>query len=102
MLLLEGVHELVELWTGADDLPPALVFASPFYLRFVGERPLLVVVTRGGSSVSREELLAFLAPRVPDWWLPDDVAFVSEIPHTSTGKISKRELRERYARHYVG
>jgi fatty-acyl-CoA synthase len=48
--------------------------------------------------VTREELLAFLAPRLARWWLPDDVVFVDEIPHTATGKIAKRELRERFAK----
>jgi fatty-acyl-CoA synthase len=61
------------------------------------ERPLLIAVRRAGSPVTREELLAFLAPKLARWWLPDDVVFVEEIPHTATGKIQKRELRERFA-----
>jgi fatty-acyl-CoA synthase len=63
------------------------------------ERPLLVVVPRDGAQVSREDLLAFLAGRVAKWWLPDDVVFVPEIPHTATGKILKAELRRRFADH---
>ena len=42
-------------------------------------------------------MLAFLEGKVPKWWMPDDVAFVDELPHTATGKISKRTLRERLA-----
>jgi fatty-acyl-CoA synthase len=60
------------------------------------ERPLLVVVLKPGESVSRDELLAFLAAKVASWWVPDDVIFVQEIPHTGTGKINKIPLREKY------
>jgi fatty-acyl-CoA synthase len=60
------------------------------------ERPLLVVVTKKDQSVTREELLAFLQDKVAKWWIPDDVVFVEEIPHTATGKIQKTTLRERF------
>jgi fatty-acyl-CoA synthase len=61
-----------------------------------GERPLLVVVARKEQQPSKDELIAFLRPRVAKWWLPDDVAFVEEIPHTATGKIKKTALREAF------
>ncbi len=61
------------------------------------ERPLLVVVRKPGSQVSREELLAHMKGRIVNWWMPDDVVFVDDIPHTATGKISKLALRERFA-----
>ena len=35
--------------------------------------------------------------KVASWWLPDDVVFVDELPHTATGKLLKTELRQRYA-----
>ncbi len=60
------------------------------------ERPLLVVVAKKEGAPSREELLEFLRPKVAKWWLPDDVAFVDEIPHTATGKIMKTTLRETF------
>ncbi len=60
------------------------------------ERPLLIVVAKAGQSVTREELLAYLAGRIAKWWMPDDVVFVDEIPHTATGKIQKTALRERF------
>jgi fatty-acyl-CoA synthase len=60
------------------------------------ERPLLVVVPKKDETASREELLAFLEGKIANWWIPDDVAFVDEIPHTSTGKIQKTALRERF------
>ena len=60
------------------------------------ERPLLVIVRKPGSSVTREEVLAHLGGRIAKWWMPDDIAFVDEIPHTATGKISKLELRRQF------
>jgi fatty-acyl-CoA synthase len=63
------------------------------------ERPLLVVVRKEGAQVTREELLAYLSERMAKWWVPDDVAFVDELPHTATGKLSKRTLREQFKNH---
>ena len=60
------------------------------------ERPLLVVVLKQGQSATRTEMLAFLEGKVAKWWMPDDVVFVAEIPHTATGKIQKTALRERF------
>ncbi|MBA5608552.1 long-chain-fatty-acid--CoA ligase [Duganella sp. FT3S] len=60
------------------------------------ERPLLVVVRKAGHDVTREDLLAYLGERVAKWWLPDDVAFVEELPHTATGKLQKMKLREQF------
>ena len=58
------------------------------------ERPLLVVVKKEGAQVSRDELLAFYQGKVAKWWIPDDVVFVDELPHTATGKLLKTKLRE--------
>lgn len=66
------------------------------------ERPLLIAVLKPGASVTREELLAFLAARVASWWVPDDVLFVAGLPHTATGKVSKLQLREQYRNHLSG
>ena len=60
------------------------------------ERPLLVIVLKEGQSASKDELLAFFRGKVANWWLPDDVAFVREIPHTATGKIQKTVLRDQF------
>jgi acyl-CoA synthetase (AMP-forming)/AMP-acid ligase II len=58
------------------------------------ERPLLVVVRKPAQELTRESLLAFLAGRVAKWWLPERVVFVSELPHTATGKLEKSVLRQ--------
>jgi fatty-acyl-CoA synthase len=60
------------------------------------ERPLACVVVREGHAVTKDEVLAFLDGRVAKWWLPDDVAFVDEIPKTSVGKFSKKDLRAKF------
>ncbi len=61
------------------------------------ERPLLVVVRADGADVDKDELLAYFGGKVADWWIPDDVAFVEELPHTATGKVKKVELRRQFA-----
>src|SRR5581483_251362 len=63
------------------------------------ERPLLVIVKKPGMEVTREELLKFYEGKIAKWWMPDDVVFVSEIPHTATGKILKTRLREDFRQH---
>jgi acyl-CoA synthetase (AMP-forming)/AMP-acid ligase II len=60
------------------------------------ERPLLLVIRKQGAEVTRESLLNFLESRVAKWWLPDDVVFVDELPHTATGKLQKMTLREKF------
>jgi fatty-acyl-CoA synthase len=65
------------------------------------ERPLLVVVRKPGSAVTREDLLAHFVGRVPKWQIPDDVAFVEELPHTATGKLMKLRLREMFRDHVL-
>ncbi len=61
------------------------------------ERPLLIVVLKPGAKAGRDEILQYLSGKIAKWWMPDDVAFVDEIPHTATGKIQKTVLRERFA-----
>ncbi|MDT5260801.1 MAG: hypothetical protein QOD10_5881 [Mycobacterium sp.] len=63
------------------------------------ERPLAVVVTKQGASVSAGELRTFLADKVARWWLPERWTFVDEIPRTSVGKYDKKAMRSRYAEH---
>jgi acyl-CoA synthetase (AMP-forming)/AMP-acid ligase II len=63
------------------------------------ERPMLVVVKKPGAEITRDELLAFYDGKVAKWWTPDDVAFVDAIPLGATGKMQKKELRERFKHH---
>ena len=63
------------------------------------ERPLLVVVKKPGTDLTREQLLGFFEGKIAKWQIPDDVAFVAEIPHTATGKMQKLKLREQFKGH---
>jgi acyl-CoA synthetase (AMP-forming)/AMP-acid ligase II len=63
------------------------------------ERPLLVVVKKPDTAVTREDLLAFFEGKIAKWQVPDDVVFVAEIPHTATGKMQKLKLREQFKDH---
>jgi 3-(methylthio)propionyl---CoA ligase len=60
------------------------------------ERPLLLVVRKPGADVSEAEVIAYLGDKVAKWWLPDEVKFVDDLPHTATGKLLKRQLRDEY------
>jgi fatty-acyl-CoA synthase len=66
------------------------------------ERPLLVVVLREGAAATKEDVLSFLGERVVKWWLPDEVIFVDQLPHTATGKVLKRQIRQTYQTLYEG
>jgi acyl-CoA synthetase (AMP-forming)/AMP-acid ligase II len=61
------------------------------------ERPLLLVTLRPGQSADPEDLKAHVAERVARWWTPDEVRIVPELPLGPTGKVLKRELRDRLA-----
>ena len=58
------------------------------------ERPIVAVVKRPGTEVTREELLAFYEGKTAKWQIPDDVVFVDAIPIGATGKMLKTKLRE--------
>jgi len=60
------------------------------------ERPLLIIVPKKDETPTREELLSFMEGKIAKWWMPDDVVFVKEIPHTATGKILKTALRDQF------
>jgi len=55
------------------------------------------VVKSEGADCTADDVLNHLKPLVAKWWLPDAIEFVDDIPHTATGKISKKDLRDRFA-----
>jgi fatty-acyl-CoA synthase len=59
------------------------------------ERPLACVVVKDGEDVSPSDLCAHLQDRVAKWWVPDEFAFIDEVPKTSVGKFDKKVLRKR-------
>ena len=75
----------------------AIAIAHPKW----GERPLLVVVPKEGESPTHADIVEYLEDKVASWWLPDDVTYIDEMPLTATGKVSKRQLRERFGDHVL-
>jgi fatty-acyl-CoA synthase len=63
-----------------------------------GERPLAAVVLRSGAEVTAEKLRAFMSEQIPRWQLPERWCFIAEVPKTSVGKFSKRQMRDAYQR----
>jgi fatty-acyl-CoA synthase len=61
------------------------------------ERPIVCVVKKPGTEVTRKELLAFYEGRTAKWQIPDDVVFMDAIPIGATGKMLKTRLREQLA-----
>jgi fatty-acyl-CoA synthase len=79
---------------GHPDIAHAAVIGIP-HPRWQ-ERPLLICVRRGESTPSLAEVNAFLATKVPKWWLPEAIAFVDALPIGATGKVQKTILREKF------
>ena len=77
------------------DVVEAAVIAKPD--ERWAERPLCCVVLREQAETSPQQLVEHLQGRVAKWWLPDEFAFVAEIPKTSVGKFDKKALRGRLA-----
>lgn len=66
------------------------------------ERPILLVIRKPGSAVTADEINAHLVQHVAKWWLPDEIVFVDSLPHTATGKLLKRQLRDEYKSYKLG
>jgi len=60
------------------------------------ERPILLIVPKPGAEVSASAIIDYMKDKVAKWWLPDEIVFVDALPHTATGKILKRQLRDDY------
>jgi fatty-acyl-CoA synthase len=107
--LIDRTKDLVKSggeWISSVDLEN-LIMAHPAVLEaaVIGiphskwvERPLGCVVIKPGQTVTEEALREFLKDKVKAvWWIPDHFAFIDQIPKTSVGKFSKKELREMVA-----
>ncbi|MGO4395494.1 3-(methylthio)propionyl-CoA ligase [Variovorax sp. M-6] len=96
-------------WIGSIDLEniamahPAVALAACIAARHPkwDERPLLIVTTKPGESLTRDELIGFYDGRIAKWWTPDDVVFVEQIPLGPTGKVQKNKLREVFKDHLL-
>jgi 3-(methylthio)propionyl---CoA ligase len=65
------------------------------------ERPVLLIVKAVNEEPTKEDILGYLEDKVAKWWLPDDVIFVNELPHTATGKLLKTNLRNEYKNYLI-
>src|SRR5687767_14700007 len=91
-------------WISSIDLEniavahPAIAEAAVIGVRHPkwDERPIVVAVKKPGQDVSKDDLLRFYEGKIAKWWMPDDVVFVNELPHTATGKLSKLTLRQQF------
>jgi fatty-acyl-CoA synthase len=86
--------ELENLAVGHPDVAEAAVIgvAHPKW----DERPLLIVIPKKDRKPTKDDILKFMQGKIAKWWMPDDVVFVDEIPHTATGKIQKIALRNQF------
>ncbi len=86
--------DLENIAVGHPDVAEAAVIgiAHPKW----DERPLLIIVCKKDRHPSKDDILAFMQGKIAKWWMPDDVVFVDDIPHTATGKISKKTLRDSF------
>ena len=88
-------------WISSIDLEniavahPGIVEAAVIGIRHPkwDERPIVVAIRKPGATVDRDALLKFYEGKIAKWWMPDDVVFVDQLPHTATGKLSKLTLR---------
>jgi acyl-CoA synthetase (AMP-forming)/AMP-acid ligase II len=62
-----------------------------------GESVRALVIPRAGARIGAEELIAWARRDLAGYKLPRSIEFVDELPRTPTGKVLKRELRDRYA-----
>jgi acyl-CoA synthetase (AMP-forming)/AMP-acid ligase II len=60
------------------------------------ERPILLIVPKPDAVVTQEIILDYLKDKIAKWWMPDEVVIVPSLPHTATGKILKRQIRDEY------
>ncbi len=79
---------------GHPDVAEAAVIGVP-HPKWT-ERPLLIVVKKPQANPDKKALLTFLDGKIAKWWIPEDCVFVEEIPHTATGKVSKKDLRDQF------
>ena len=105
--LTDRVKDLIKSggeWISSVDLENALVAHEAVREAAViavphpkwQERPLAVVVLKDGLRVDAAGLRNFLEQRFARWQVPDAFVFVSELPHTSTGKLLKSKLRQEF------
>jgi fatty-acyl-CoA synthase len=62
------------------------------------ERPMAIVVLKGGKEATPDDLREHLSGHFAKWQLPERVEYMEEIPRTATGKFKKIALREQFVK----
>ncbi len=62
-----------------------------------GKRLAAFVVLRPGRALTDEQVRDYVKDNLARYKVPRDIIFLSELPRNPTGKVLKRELRERHA-----
>ena len=88
-VLVDGPEVASEITRLGSDV--ALVLGD------VNDPGIDVVVPKDDEELTKEDVLTFLDGKVAKWWLPDDVLFIEEVPKTSVGKFSKKDLRDQFS-----
>jgi len=61
-----------------------------------GEAIKAIVVKKPGAALTEAELIEWCRDKIGKFKIPKQVVFADSIPRTPTGKILKRELRQKY------
>lgn len=62
-----------------------------------GEAALACIVRAPGEEPTEDAIIEFLDGKVAKWQLPKGIVWIDEVPKTSVGKFSKKDLRSEYA-----
>jgi acyl-CoA synthetase (AMP-forming)/AMP-acid ligase II len=86
------------VYAASPDVAEAVVVGLP-HARW-SEAITAVVVAKPGASVDPEALRTAMKEHIDGYKVPKSVIVVDELPKTSTGKIQKNVVRERFTDHY--
>jgi acyl-CoA synthetase (AMP-forming)/AMP-acid ligase II len=89
-------QEVEELLVGHDAVADAAVFGVPD--PDFGQRLAAMVVLKPGASAPEDELRDYVKAHLARYKVPREIAFVDQLPRTSTGKIQRRKLAAQYAK----
>ncbi len=110
----EGFVYIVDRWkdmyiSGGENVYPAEVENVLYQLPEVaeaavigvpherwGEVGLAVLALKPGAAIERTVVQEHCAGQLARFKVPDDIAIVDELPRNATGKVLKRELRDRF------
>jgi acyl-CoA synthetase (AMP-forming)/AMP-acid ligase II len=105
------IHDRIKdmVVTGGENVYPAevesIIFSHPAVADVAvigvpddrwGEAVKAVVVKKPDAAVTAEEIISFARERVAHYKAPKSVDFIDALPRNPSGKILKRQLRERY------